>query len=315
MGERRLPWDPQPWADPRPELAALAEGGGGGKGGRGGGGGGGGGGSGAVQGPFEMRQPKILPLRPSPSPSRPVSAGAPSMAAGVLSSLGEEELLRRETDSIAEHGLSLSLAHARQLDFVQATYEQRLQAMTRALEKASVTPAQRADTERASPRRRTDPPKQQTGLPSVTQQIAWEDARAAIAATARRTRPSPQMRQPTHAAHAHAPQGGHGGGTWREGSAEGSVAEGGGSYCSSQRSSCSGSYSSYTSSTASMTRSARDLLRAERAERAATDGYRARPAPYVRISAAPPPPHGRTCAAGGTGFMPHAPASPRVVTR
>ena len=321
MGERRLPWDPQPWADPRPELAALAEGGEGGKGGRGGGGGGrggrgGGGGGGAMQGPFEMRQPKMLPLRPSPSPSRPASAGAPtlgrSMAAGVLSSLGEEELVRREADSIAEHGLSLSLAHARQLDFVQATYEQRLQAMTRALEKASVTPAQAADAERSSPRRRTDPPKKQTGLPSVTQQIAWEDARAAIAATARRTRPSPQMPQPTHAAHA--PPGGHGGGAWREGSAEGSVGEGG-SYCSSQRTSCSGSYTSYTSSTASMTRSARDLMRAERAERAATDSYRARPAPHVRISEAPPPPHGRTCATGGTGFMPHAPASPRVVTR
>ena len=269
-----------------------------------------------------MRQPKILPLRPSPSPSRPASAAADqatgalprSMAAGVLSSLGEEELVRREADSIAEHGLSLSLAHARQLDFVQSSYEQRLLAMTRALEKASVTTAQRADAERASPRRRTDPPKQQTGLPSVTQQIAWEDARAAIAATARRTRPSPQMRQPTHAAHA--PPGGHGGhGAWREGSAEGSVAEGG-SYCSSQPTSCSGSYTSYTSSTQSMTRSARDLVRAERAERAATDAYRStRPAPHVRISEAPPPPHGRTCATGGTGFMPHAPASPRVVTR
>ena len=30
---------------------------------------------------------------------------------------------------------------------------------------------------------------------------------------------------------------------------------------------------------------------------------------------APPPPHGRTCATGGSGFMPHAPSSPRVVTR
>ena len=36
MGERRLPWDPRPWADPRPELAALAEAGGGGGGGGGG---------------------------------------------------------------------------------------------------------------------------------------------------------------------------------------------------------------------------------------------------------------------------------------
>ena len=58
-----------------------------------------------------------------------------------------------------------------------------------------------------------------------------------------------------------------------------------------------------------------ELLRAERAERAATDAYRARPPPYVRISEAPPPPHGRTCATGGSGFMPHAPSSPRVVTR
>ena len=87
---------------------------------------------------------------------------------------------------------------------------------------------------------------------------------------------------------------------------EGSVE--GASYSSTPHSSCSGSYSSsYTSSTQSMTRSARDLHRAERVAD--------RPAPHIRISEAPPPPHARTSLVA-TGFMPRAPATPRgVVTR
>ena len=64
--------------------------------------------------------------------------------------------------------------------------------MTRALERAS--PRNNGDAERASPRRRSDTPSASAragGLPSVTQQISWEEARAAAQHVQRRGRPAP----------------------------------------------------------------------------------------------------------------------------
>lgn len=111
--------------------------------------------------------------------------GGPGNAADVLRSLanysgGDGDAARQET--LGEHALALSLAHAQQLDFVQRTHEQRIKELRFALDAA--TPRSRIAAT-ASPRAGTAP-SARGALPSVTQQITWEEARAAIATTARR---------------------------------------------------------------------------------------------------------------------------------
>ena len=171
---RRLPWEP------RAEAAALPptdEG------------------AGYVTSAAPQR--RRVPLHP-PTPALPAGLrgavaqhggtaglGGAGNAADVLRSLaddsgGDGDAARQET--LGEHALALSLAHAQQLDFVQRTYEQRIKELRLALDAA--TPRSRLAAA-ASPRAGTAPPAR-GALPSVTQQLTWEEARAAIATTARR---------------------------------------------------------------------------------------------------------------------------------